>query len=223
MKTTLISFYSDIDDTKYYSKHAKRLRANCKELGISYDIRKKKSLGDYQLNCLSKPQFILDTLNKIEEPIVWMDIDTIIHKSLDIFDTLSEFDVVVSSSNKQVSGAKASPIYFNNTPGAKQFLIQWKTNTELVISNKDALFDHEVLFPLLGAFSTKESPIKIGYLPVEYCVWPGESNEDSILTMGLADNEDKKDALRKMGMNEDHIEWQATGNKFLDNEGKVKI
>ena len=84
---------------------------------------------------------------------------------------------------------------------------------------------HEVLFPLLGAFSTKESPIKIGYLPVEYCVWPGESNEDSILTMGLADNEDKKDALRKMGMNEDHIEWQATGNKFLDAEemGEIQI
>jgi len=223
MKTTLISFYSDIDDTKYYSKHAKRFKTNCKELGIPYDVRKKKSLGDYQLNCLSKPQFILDVLIEKDEPVVWMDIDTIIHKPLDIFDKLSEFDIVVSSANKQVSGAKASPIYFNNTPGAKQFLIQWKTNTELVISNKDVLFDHEVLFPLLRAYSTEESPIKIGYLPVEYCIWPGHTTEDSFITMGLADGEDKKDGLRKMGMNEDHIEWQATGNKFLDDEGKVKL
>ena len=41
--------------------------------------------------------------------------------------------------------------------------------------------------------------------------------------MGLADCEDKKESLRKHGMNEDRIEWQATGNKFLDNEGKVKV
>ena len=30
-----------------------------------HDIQEKETLGSYQLNCLSKPQFILDRLNEL--------------------------------------------------------------------------------------------------------------------------------------------------------------
>jgi hypothetical protein len=222
MKTVLVSFYSDIGESNYYSDHSKRLIKNCEELDIPYDVREKESLGDYQLNCLSKPQFLLDTLNELDEPIVWMDIDSILHKSLDLFDELSEFDIAFASSNGLVSGAKASPIFLNNTDSAKEFLKHWINNTKMVLERKDKWFDHEVLFPLLNQFSHKSSNIQIAYLPPTYCVWPGNTNEDSAITMGLADNESKKDGLRKMGMEESLIDWQSTGNKFLDDEGKVK-
>ena len=223
MKTILVSFYSDIDESKYYSEHSKRLTKNCEELDIPYDIREKESLGDYQSNCLSKPQFLLDVLNELDKPIVWMDIDSILHKSLDLFDELSNFDVAFASSNGLVSGAKASPIFLNNTDSAKEFLKYWIGNANAVLERKDKWFDHEVLFPLLNQFSHKSSPIQIAYLPPTYCVWPGHTTEDTAITMGLADNESKKDGLRDMGMGEGHIEWQSTGNKFLDNEGKVKL
>ena len=60
MKTLLVSFYSDIENRTYYSDHGKRLKESCESLGIPNDIREKESLGSYQDNCLSKPQFILD-------------------------------------------------------------------------------------------------------------------------------------------------------------------
>ena len=62
MDTLLISFYSDIEDNTYYSDHARRLISECEDLEIPHDIRKKESLGSYQLNCLSKPQYILNML-----------------------------------------------------------------------------------------------------------------------------------------------------------------
>jgi len=225
MKTTLISFYSDVDDSTYYSNHSERLISNCKELNIPFDIREKESLGDYKLNCLSKPQFVLDMLNEKDEPIIWMDIDTIIHKPLDSLDAFhdSDYDVVFSSSNGQISGAKASPVCCNNTQGARTFLEEWIHNTHLVLEHNVNSFDHEVLFPLLKKYNYQNSPIKIAYLPPTYCVWPGDTNNDSIITMGLADGESKKDGLRKMGMNESLIEWQSTGNKFLNDEGKIKL
>ena len=223
MQTTLVSFYSDVDGSTYYSDHHKRIKTNCEELEIPYDFRKQESLGSYQLNCLSKPQFILDILNEKDEPIVWMDIDTVIHKQLNIFDTLSEFDIAFASSNGMISGAKASPVYVNNTYAGRQFMNHWIDNTKMVIKQGDELFDHEVLFPLLSQFSHEGSPIQIAYLPASYCVWPGETNESTAITMGLADGESKKNGLRKMGLQEDHIEWQSPGNKHLNSEGKINI
>ena len=88
MKTEVISFFSDVDERTYYSDHADRLIIECNELGIPYDIQEKPSLGDYQSNCLSKPQYILDKLNEKQKPILWLDVDTYVHKKLDIFDNL---------------------------------------------------------------------------------------------------------------------------------------
>ena len=104
MKTLLISFYSDIEEKTYYSDHASRLKNECKLFNIPCDIRQKESLGSYQLNCLSKPKFILDVMEELNQPVLWMDIDSKIHKSLEIYDQFDEsVDVVVSTSNHQLS------------------------------------------------------------------------------------------------------------------------
>ena len=65
MNTLLISFYSDIEEKTYYSDNAERLIGECDALGMPYDIQEKETLGTYQLNCLSKPQYILDKLNEL--------------------------------------------------------------------------------------------------------------------------------------------------------------
>ena len=52
----------------------------------------------------------------------------------------------------------------------------------------------------------------LGY---EYCTWPGDSNEHTVIEMGLSDVESKKESLRKMGFDESKIEWKSVG---LNNE-----
>ena len=210
MKTMLISFYSDIEDKTYYSDNANRLREECKDLDIQCSIQHKESLGSYQLNCLSKPQFILDMLERFNKPLLWMDVDSRLHKTPDIFDQFDEsVDMVVATANGMLSGMKASPLYFNNTDKAKEFINAWIASTKDILENNVGVFDHEPLFGLIPTFIKK---MNIGYVGPEYCIWPGHTNENTYITMGLADAESKKESLRSLGMAEDLIEWQTPGD-----------
>jgi len=212
MNTLLISFYSDIEDRTYYSDHAKRLISECEALEIPYDIRHKESLGSYQLNCLSKPQYILNMLEGLNRPVLWMDIDSKIHKPLDIFDQFEEdVDMVLATANGMLSGIKASPLYFGNTENAKNFIRAWIAAGKDILENDKGVFDHEPLFPLVEHFNKM---INMRFVGPEYCIWPGHTNENTCVTMGLADAETKKEALRSLGMDESLIEWQSPGNKL---------
>ena len=207
MKTLLISFYSDIET--YYSDNATRLREECKTLDIQCSIQHKESLGSYQLNCLSKPQFILDMLDEFKQPLLWVDVDSKLHKSLDIFDHFEDTDMVVATSNGKLSGMKASPIYFANTDITKEFINAWIGTTKDIIENDVGVFDHEPLFSLIPIFNNK---MNIKFVGPEYCMWPGYTNENTIVTMGLADSETKKENLRNMGLSEDLINAQTMGD-----------
>ena len=209
MNTVLISFYSDIEDKTYYSDNANRIIKECESLSIPYHIKEKESLGTYQLNCLSKPQFILDTMEELNRPVLWMDIDSKLHKSLDIFDHFEGTDLGLSTSNGNLSGMKASPIYFGNTDKTKEFIGAWIKATKDIVENSVGVFDHEPLFGLVSMFANK---IDIKWVGGEYCTWPGHTNERTVVTMGLADSETKKDSLRKLGMSEELIEWQSPGD-----------
>jgi len=212
MNTLLISFYSDIEGKTYYSDHSKRLVLECESLGIPYYIREKESLGSYQLNCLSKPQYILNMLEELNKPVLWMDIDSKIHKTLDIFDQFEEdVDMVIATANGRLSGIKASPLYFGNTENAKQFIRSWIDAGKNILENDKGVFDHEPLFPLVEHFS---KIINMRFVGPEYCIWPGHTNENTYVTMGLADVDSKKESLRKLGMDESLIEWQSPGDKL---------
>lgn len=210
MNTLLISFYSDIEERTYYSDNAKRLIGECKSLGIPHDIQEKETLGTYQLNCLSKPQYILDRLNELNRPLLWMDIDSKVHKPLDIFDQFDEsVDMVVATANGLLSGIKASPLYFGNTEMSREVLNVWISTTKDILENDKGVFDHEPLFGIVAEYSNR---MNMKFVGPEYCIWPGHTNENTCVTMGLADAESKKDSLRKLGMAEDLIEWQSPGD-----------
>ena len=113
MQTQVISFYSDLEGSTYYSDHAKRLKEELARFRVPSDIREKQSLGSYQKNCLSKPQFIYQMLVEKQEPVVWLDIDSYICKTPNVFDLFTgTTDVAVACSTTKLHAAKASPIYF---------------------------------------------------------------------------------------------------------------
>jgi len=212
MQTEVISFYSDIDDKTYYSDHAKRLSDQLTKLGIRHDFRAKESLGSYQKNCLSKPQFIYQLLIEKQKPIVWLDIDSDVKKTLNIFDLFEgNTDLAVACSTNKLHAAKASPIYFGFNSRALEFLQHWNFLAKKMLSSGQ-WFDHEALIGILHSFYQKED-FKMKFIGPEYCVWPGHENEKSIIVMGLADVASKKEALKNLGMSEDLIEWQSPGTR----------
>ncbi len=235
MHPMVISFYSDIEGHDYYSRNAERLIKQLDTLGIPHDIQEKKSLGDYRLNCLSKPQYILDKMEELDRPVIWLDIDSRVHKKLSDFENINpDVDVVFSSSTMEevykfmserginelhgnlippiINGMKASPLYFGNTTRSKNILYGWIQSTKNQIETNDPKFDHEPLFPILGE-AIHQTTINARVVGVEYCTWPGNTLKSTVITMGLADSETKKEKLREMGLEEHFIEWQSGGDK----------
>lgn len=216
MKTELISFYSDIDKDTYYSDHAIRLKTQCDFLNIPTDFRQLDSFNDYRLNCLRKPKFILSLLEEKKKPVVWMDIDTEIHKELVIFDQIAEgpgdvgFAYTAMTQQKlNPLQPKASPIFLKYNDVAIEFMNMWIVECQKSSDKGESLFDHEVLmFRVLPFMHTK---MKIACLPIEYCVWPGRcpAGIEPYITMGIAGGKSKEENLRKLskttGMSENDI------------------
>lgn len=212
MHTQVISFYSDIDGKTYYSDHAKRLTEQLTRLGVPHDIREKQSLGSYQKNCLSKPQFIYQLLVEKQQPVVWLDIDSDVRKPLNVFDMFKgNTDIVVSCSTNKLHAAKASPIYFDFNSKALEFLQHWSFMARQMAKNGQ-WFDHEALIGILHSFYQKEG-VRMKFIGPEYCVWPGHEDENSVIVMGLADVDSKKEALKGLGMSEELIAWQSPGTR----------
>lgn len=220
MKTEIVSFYCDIDNRTYYSDHATRLRINCNENNIPHDIRQVESKGEYRLNCLTKPSFLLSVLEEKKKPFVWMDVDSIIHDELTVFDQLQDkCDVAFAYNgippNIDFKLAKASPIYLNYNPIVIEFLKFWINQCDLNIKNPNVkVFDHEILMGVvLPMFLPK---MKVGALSVNYAIWPGSEIPSGLkpyITMGIADGQSKEKSLREMGLVESVVQYNLVGNK----------
>jgi len=162
----------------------------------------------------------LDMLTEKKRPIVWMDVDSIIHQTLDIFDELGDIDVafayqLYNPTQAPINIPKASPIYFNYTDIMLEFLQYWITMTEQANQSDTPVFDHELLmFSVIPKYYNK---MKIHRLNREYAVWPGtslESDETPRITMGIADGDSKRKGLENMGMSSANIDHQLIGNRF---------
>lgn len=221
MKTPLVTFFADIDGRTYYSDHAKRFIKNCKDLNMPFIVRELASRGDYRMNCLSKPKFLYDMIKEINVPFVWMDVDSVMHKSLDVFDDIGAncdlafaFPKIPTKEDNSIALPKASPIFINNTAVAIDFLWKWVQASEQIKKTEVPIFDHEILINL---FLQSIGKIRIGCLPLGYCIWPGDEYQgEKYITMGLADVDSKQATLKKLGFTDEAIQKQSVGNKFME-------
>jgi hypothetical protein len=219
MKTEVVSFYCDIDNRTYYSDHSRRLRINCNENKIPHDIRELPSRGEYRLNCLAKPKFILDVLEEKKKPFIWMDVDSKIHAELSVFDDIEDkcdmgFAYQGYPPNVNPNTPKASPIYLTYKPIVIEFLNYWIERCEFNELNlAQKVFDHEILMAeVLPLYLPR---MRVAQLPINYAIWPGTKLPDGMqpmITMGIADGESKEKSLREMGLDEGTVRFNLVGN-----------
>jgi hypothetical protein len=226
MITPMISFFSDVDGRTYYSDHARRLSENLKQHNIPFDIRNMKSKGSYRSNCLAKPRFILERMNEYRKPLVWLDVDSLVHRELAVFDQFADkvdigmaFPKIPTQEDPSITFPKASPIYLNYTPKALEFMYKWVDASENVEQRSNILFDHEVLVKLFEELLKSHTGTRLAFLGPQYCMWPGSPTEgvEAYITMGLADGASKEKVLKTMGFDQSLIEYQTPGNKYLVN------
>lgn len=150
---TVISYFSDFTENKYYERHAASLIGKLKEFGVNYLIENIQSKGSYMANCLMKPQFIHKKLLELQRPLIWMDCDTELRSPFSVFNESKE-DLGMATHSGDINGIKASPLFFNYTKGAFLILKEWILHANLAQRKDIKELDHDAIkhwvIPSLG-------------------------------------------------------------------------
>lgn len=150
----VIAYYTD---DQIYSQHARLLQKSLDKFGITYDIECIETT-DWLTATAFKPAFILRKLESHREPLLYIDIDTIVHT--DIRDTLSAIDkdiaVHYTPDNELLSGV----IYLRPTENTFLLLRLWSE----AMKSDPGTWDQKVLQKILAA----NSRVSVHQLPAEY-------------------------------------------------------
>lgn len=242
MKTKIISYYSDIGDNTYYSDHAKRLEEDLQHFGCDYEIVQLESHNNYRLNCLRKPHFILEKMHEHKRPILWLDVDSYVHRNLNLFDFFgnTDYDLIYTSERADWGPIKASPLYLPYRERTIELVEDWVESCNQCVTTGKPFFDHEVLLDILKRYIEHpapdhqwkpENPIKCLCLGREFCTWPQFFDPSrTVITMGISDGESKEQGLIDIGVdNPDHRRFQLIGkvdqlnNLYYDGDFKIIV
>jgi hypothetical protein len=173
----VVSYYTK---NTSYEKEAQNLIKSCKRLSLPYEIEAVDSLGSWEKNCCMKPLFLLEKLQKIKNPILWVDADGIILKPLHLFDFF-HYDIALrineNLSNNHPSKIMTGTIYLSPTNTVKQVLQLWNYESQrtLAKSGDSVVWDQTTLRDVLQNLPL---PVKVFPLPHEYCTIYDEKNTD---------------------------------------------
>ena len=184
MNTPFLTFYYDYDDSKYYESCSNILKNQIESAGGSLIIKQPKLSKSYQLNCLEKPKLILNTIQEIQKPLIWIDADCFINKLPVEFDKLNIHDIGFVIRNHDYKTPHSALIYFNYNEKVLRFLQIWiekcdneRQNTlngtyncgdhcKLIDSyNEIKDVDYVFISPMVASTNIQESMIRIGISP----------------------------------------------------------
>jgi hypothetical protein len=183
MNTMFVSYYSDTSPSTFYKDSGLKLKKRIEILGGKIYLQELMSLGNYAANCLRKPKFILDCLQKFNQPIIWIDADSVVNSLPIELDNISEDVACVVKAN---GCPESALIYFNNTEKSKQFINSWIAGCSVTLPE----LDHPVLKELWYS-SAKESRKN---LPDTVC----SVRTDSKVTIIMSKTEGKKEHTKKV-------------------------
>jgi hypothetical protein len=144
MEVRTISFYADFMQNDYYKNFALSLIDRCKKFDVKYDISELESRSSYGANCLMKPEFILKKIKEYKSALIWMDCDTNFKLPFSKFNDITE-DIGLATHSGDMEGIKASPVYFNYTPGSFKVIREWVVHTRAAYTRGINELDHDAL------------------------------------------------------------------------------
>ena len=107
-------------------------------------------------NYLIKPEFILEKLLQYKRPIIWMDCDTDFKKPFDHFNEITE-DIGMATHSGDMTGIKASPLYFNYSIGAFKIIREWVVHSRAAYNDNIMELDYDVINIIISPSITKTS------------------------------------------------------------------
>jgi hypothetical protein len=175
----VISFYTE---NSLYEKDVKDLVASCEKFHIPHVIESVPNLGSWEKNCCLKPKYILEKIEELKKPVVWIDADAIVVQKPQIFPLSCDIAAYHQPLLRSESGRKteemiqSGTLFVNYTPNAVSLLKKWDRECERRLRLKEKkrektkkeqkeVWDQACLNDLLK----REKNILFETLPLGYC------------------------------------------------------
>lgn len=153
----IVSYYT-IDTP--YEEEAKRFISDCEKLSLEYKVEPVQSKGNWEKNCSYKAMFLRDMMRKLHRPILWVDIDAVIHNRPEILEGAAcDFAVYKHNRWQFCSGT----LFFNNTPLSLLLLEKWAE-----ISNSQPEMWDQTTLDMAWEYIIKKFPLQTLWLPQSY-------------------------------------------------------
>ena len=105
-----------------YEEEAKKLEASIQKLGLDYTIDGYPNRSRWEFNCGIKPEFLKHCLDTYDKTIVYVDVDALIYRPLDLAENFQhDLAVHYRAGLEVLSGT----LIFGNTDGAKNIVNDW--------------------------------------------------------------------------------------------------
>ena len=134
---TIISYYTEGTG---YEREVENLIASCQKLNLPHQIDSIPSMGSWEKNCCYKPRYILEKLNELTSPVLWLDADAVVVKKPTLFESLTAdiaLRVVESLPNESPSKMISGTVYVNHTTKAMTILKEWDAECQRLLTTRE--------------------------------------------------------------------------------------
>lgn len=131
----IISFYTQ---DWQYPRHAHELKSDCLRLGLDHRIEELPSKGRFAANCSMKPEYIRRCLAEEQRPVLWVDVDSRMHKLPEYFrGTENLFDLQARHTipeHRRRTMWHVVVMWWNYTPAVMEFMDRWIDSTQRTLA-----------------------------------------------------------------------------------------
>lgn len=175
MKPLIISAYSN---DHYYQQASESFSAGLAKYNIEHKLFSFSDKGNWHANCRMKASIIHEALNSTKKPILWIDVDALILKPIDLIipKTVDMMGI------RQAWGPKRTwcvgTLAFNYSENSLQFIEDWKNKCEAATGGTDEQYMEEA-WQSIGKdkLNTKELDLKYFHLKVLH----GPPNHNTVI------------------------------------------
>ncbi len=173
----VVSFYTS---NTPYEQEVQGLFNSCRKWNIEHQIDAIASTGSWELNCAFKPLFLLQKMEKLQRPLLWVDADAVFQKPI-FWQEEFGWDLAVKvyeGAEDHPSKIVSSAVFINSTEGGRKILRLWTDMCFSMLqdpSRSEEVWDQDALRKVL--FS-KNHEFIWGPLPASYSVIEGHPQDE---------------------------------------------
>ncbi len=161
MSPVIISYFTK---GSLYEKDAKQLQASCERFGLEYLIEGIEPFGKWHHHTCYKPTYILQKMETLKRPVLWIDADAEIVQKPTLFAGL-DCDISLRVFDRfppdHPSYAYTATLYLNHTPNTLALVRTWASAGDRAIQEGTFTVDQQLVGPLLA--NVRLFPLPIGY------------------------------------------------------------